>query len=129
MIWRKEALNEENICVRVTLDISKPIARKKKLTIDKLDSFWVRFTYEKLHDFCFKCGIVGHGLKDCSAWKGSTKQRPESELPYGNWLRTILRGTQIFSMDSISFLSQPPSRTIIDRGNSDGKDTERTVST
>lgn len=48
------------MCVTVTLDISKPLARKKKLTIDKLDSFWVRFTYEKLPDFCFKCGIVGH---------------------------------------------------------------------
>lgn len=83
----------EYMHIRVTLDISKPLAWKKKLTIDELDSFWVQFTYGKLPDFCFKCSIVGHGMNECSFWEGSTKQGSEQELPYRNWLRPISRGT------------------------------------
>lgn len=40
--------------IGVTLDITKLLARKKKLNIDDLDSFWVQFTYEKLPNFYFK---------------------------------------------------------------------------
>lgn len=40
-------------------------------------------TYEKLPDFCYGCGCLGHIIKECEDHNGAT----DEELPYGAWLR------------------------------------------
>lgn len=40
-------------------------------------------TYEKLPDFCYGCGCLGHIIKGCESNSGTV----EEELPYGAWLR------------------------------------------
>lgn len=32
---------------------------------DEEDGDWCRFEYEFLPDFCYTCGMIGHGDKDC----------------------------------------------------------------
>lgn len=34
-----------------------------------MEPFCLTFTYEKLLDFCFGCGLIGHSHKECSLWK------------------------------------------------------------
>lgn len=45
--------------VRVILDITKPLRRKMKLKKGG-DWMWVDFKYERLPNFCFLCGVIGH---------------------------------------------------------------------
>lgn len=48
---------------------------------------WLRFTYEQLPNFCFWCGVLGHGHKDCNMWPPVKDKVDCGGLPYGNWLR------------------------------------------
>lgn len=58
----------EYMRVRVTLKVTKPLIKKKKLTIEAMELVWITFSYERLLDFCYWCGIMGHGHKDCDQW-------------------------------------------------------------
>ncbi|KAJ8765956.1 hypothetical protein K2173_020472 [Erythroxylum novogranatense] len=57
---------KEHWCVRVKLDINKPL--KSSLTLKKektKETITVTFAYERLPTFCFLCGVLGHGEKFC----------------------------------------------------------------
>lgn len=51
--------------LRVTLDITRPLLRCKKLSTESSGSVWVYIKYERLPDFCFCCGILRHSHKEC----------------------------------------------------------------
>lgn len=78
---------EEFLRLRVTLDISRPLIQKKQINIEDLEPIWVSFTYEKVLDFCFGYGIIGHSLKECALWKDRNDLALEKELPYDPWLK------------------------------------------
>ena len=47
---------------------------------------WISFKYERLPNFCYRCGMLSHGLRDCP--EGKVEALPEiSALQYGAWLR------------------------------------------
>ncbi|KAI5007877.1 hypothetical protein ZWY2020_008925 [Hordeum vulgare] len=91
------------LCVKVKLDITVPLMRGFVLDRDKKEGkgsgvvgveeevsghkrtkglLWCKFEYEHMPDFCYTCGVVGHGEKECST-------RPtRGEVPqFGPWLR------------------------------------------
>ncbi|KAK6144215.1 hypothetical protein DH2020_021035 [Rehmannia glutinosa] len=71
--------------IKVDIDIHKPICRIIQLD-KKFKNSTVYLKYERLPDFCFHCGIIGHVLKDCDDYV--TKHgTDESQLQFGNWLR------------------------------------------
>lgn len=43
----------------------------------------VQFTYERLPDFCYYCGCLGHGHKDCGKWLASKDEYAVIGFPYG----------------------------------------------
>lgn len=55
----------EFLQVRVTLDVRKPLLRGTKFFMGDGESCWVRFSYERLPNFCYFYGYLGHGDKDC----------------------------------------------------------------
>lgn len=75
--------------IKVTLDITKPLLRKKKITIESLDPMCISFTYKDLPKFCYWCRVIGRNHKDYTRWLGHSKSRVNDEvlLSYGNWLR------------------------------------------
>ncbi|CAH9086813.1 unnamed protein product [Cuscuta epithymum] len=50
--------------VRVKMDIRRPLKKGSTLTKGG-EGHWVDFKYEKLPNFCFICGIMGHSEKFC----------------------------------------------------------------
>ncbi|XP_031099707.1 uncharacterized protein LOC116003906 [Ipomoea triloba] len=51
--------------VRVSLPVDKPIKRRMRLMKRDKSTCWVTFKYERLHNFCFFCGLLGHSHKFC----------------------------------------------------------------
>ena len=72
--------------VRVKMDVMKKLVRGKKIAIEGGEQRWIAFKYERLPNFCYRCGLLNHGLRDCP----DGKMEIFLELPplqYGAWLR------------------------------------------
>lgn len=58
-IWR------DYMRVRIQVDVRKPLKRKKKVTRKNAADFIVQCKYERLGDFCFRCGMLSHTERFC----------------------------------------------------------------
>ena len=74
------------IRVRVEVDVNCPIALGFPLERDHLPELWIPFKYEKLGNFCFGCGLLGHDQRDCQD-KGAQLFIQEGVTGFfGRWL-------------------------------------------
>ncbi|KAF5458418.1 hypothetical protein F2P56_022445 [Juglans regia] len=72
--------------VKVLLDITKPLARGRQLSLDESKS-WIPFKYERLPNFCYHCGMIKHAMGICESLdRGKTSMEGFSQQ-YGPWLR------------------------------------------
>lgn len=78
-IWR------EYMRVKIRLDVRKPLKRKKKITRKNGTEFIVHCKYERLGDFCFKCGSVSHTERFCR--KFLDRKDEDGTKEWGSWLR------------------------------------------
>lgn len=70
----------EFLRVRVTMDITKPLAWCSKLWAEGKQIGWVGIKYEQLLNFCYWCGRVTHGERDYAVWlQGKGKLRKEDQ--------------------------------------------------
>lgn len=77
--------------VKVKLDINKPLRRGTYLIIGASEKEkWIPITIEKLPDFCYMCGKLGHVLKECDEKNGTEEEEPQ----YGVWMRASGRHGQ-----------------------------------
>ncbi|KAK6154906.1 hypothetical protein DH2020_009154 [Rehmannia glutinosa] len=76
--------------IRVEMDITKPLRRVVKTSFRGTE-FVLPIKYERLPNFCYFCGVIGHGEKDCDA---RILNPPDSSFipPYGSWLRAVSTG-------------------------------------
>ncbi|XP_019183734.1 PREDICTED: uncharacterized protein LOC109178651 [Ipomoea nil] len=51
--------------IRVSILVARPIKRRMKLVKRDKITCWVTFKYERLHNFCFFCGLMGHSHRFC----------------------------------------------------------------
>uniref|UniRef100_A0A803QEK7 Zinc knuckle CX2CX4HX4C domain-containing protein n=1 Tax=Cannabis sativa TaxID=3483 RepID=A0A803QEK7_CANSA len=82
-LWR------DYLRIRVTLDVSKPLKRRKKIRTVDGKEFWVNFKYEHVPTFCFICGIMGHSESFCPRLFDTPKD--SMVKPYGIWMKAITR--------------------------------------
>uniref|UniRef100_A0A2N9GPL3 Reverse transcriptase domain-containing protein n=1 Tax=Fagus sylvatica TaxID=28930 RepID=A0A2N9GPL3_FAGSY len=54
--------------VRVKVDNSKPLCRGRKARLLAGKETWISFKYERLPNFCYWCGLLTHGDRDCEKW-------------------------------------------------------------
>lgn len=71
--------------VKVVLNIDKPLQRGVKVPGSHAPK-WIGFKYERLGDFCYFRGRIGHTERDCT-FKGMAKDG-ESET---NWFINMAR--------------------------------------
>ncbi|KAF4346741.1 hypothetical protein G4B88_011066 [Cannabis sativa] len=79
-VWR------EYMRLRVSIDITVPLKRRKKLQRSVDDpSCWAEFKYEYVPTFCVICGVIGHSERFCS----KLFEMPIEEIvkPYGSFMR------------------------------------------
>lgn len=86
-IFDGEVIWGEYIRIQVKLDVTKLLLRGKKIRIRENIDVWVRFSYEKLSDFCYCCGLIGHGHRNYEKWKTSKDKFDLEGMPYGQWMR------------------------------------------
>ncbi|XP_019160882.1 PREDICTED: uncharacterized protein LOC109157430 [Ipomoea nil] len=67
--------------VRVSVPVDKPLKRRMKLLRRDKSWGWVNLKYERLHNFCFCCGLLGHLDSFCAKARVSNI-KPEF-YPYG----------------------------------------------
>lgn len=80
-------------CVRikVLLNLEKPLKRGTKIKIGQEKICWIPIAYERLPNFCYICGHLGHSMKDCDHYVPQPEirdaQEEENIHPFGDWLR------------------------------------------
>lgn len=65
----------------MNLDISKPLIRVLPVSLRQGDRETFKVKYEKLPQFCAKCGLLGHSVSECG-----DGEHERSPLQYGDWL-------------------------------------------
>ena len=73
--------------VRVEIDVTRKLIRGQKINIEKEEARWVQYKYERLPNFCYRCGLLEHDQRECSESVGIDKGDEKGDLQYGAWLR------------------------------------------
>lgn len=81
--------------IKVALDIAKPIKAGANAGSRKDGVFWIEFRYEKLPQFCFFCGVIGHGEQGCQKAAQAEKDQTFQSKNLGPWLRTTQMGRRM----------------------------------
>ncbi|KAB2625965.1 hypothetical protein D8674_017625 [Pyrus ussuriensis x Pyrus communis] len=69
--------------VRVIINTKNPLAKGCWIPRESNTDSWIEFRYERLQDFCYKCGRIGHANNECSFETGQS-----STAGYGEWTKT-----------------------------------------
>ena len=73
--------NEDGECikafarVRISIDITTPLKKIIFLQPEGEMKIPIAVLYEKLPDFCFCCGMLGHQYRECLKYKGQSKEK------------------------------------------------------
>ncbi|TXG60171.1 hypothetical protein EZV62_014744 [Acer yangbiense] len=74
--------------VKVLIEISKPLKRWLRLKLDKSDNIvLVGLKYERLPEFCYACGKIGHVIKDCLDAEARSLALTGTTTKFGSWMR------------------------------------------
>ncbi|KAG8368276.1 hypothetical protein BUALT_Bualt15G0028400 [Buddleja alternifolia] len=79
--------------LRVRINVCKSILRFMLLSISGGHDLKLVFSYEKLLNFCYLCGIIGHIVDSCELRYQNSFVHPGEQTPYGPWLRASSRRT------------------------------------
>ncbi|TXG66768.1 hypothetical protein EZV62_008043 [Acer yangbiense] len=91
--------------VKVRIDISKALKRWLKLKLGKSEEVTtLTLKYERLLEFCYTCGKIGHGIRECQdevARKASITDRSKPRSgSYNSWNSSEKSRSQEASMES-----------------------------
>ncbi|KAF7815390.1 reverse transcriptase [Senna tora] len=73
--------------VRVLMDIKRALSEGVMVKRPSRPISWVEFKYERLQQFCYHCGIIGHDYKQCKKDK-ELSQIHQGKNKFGAWLGT-----------------------------------------
>ncbi|TXG53188.1 hypothetical protein EZV62_022357 [Acer yangbiense] len=77
--------------VNVQIDIHRPLKRWLRLKLDKTDNIVVvGLKYERLPEFCYACGKIGHGIKECLDLEARTEALSGKTTKFGLLMRASI---------------------------------------
>ncbi|CAA0832273.1 Unknown protein [Striga hermonthica] len=82
------------IKILALIDLNEPLLHGAKINLGD-DMVWVDFRYENLQTFCYYCGVIGHGDRNCAQKKEDIKQNTHNPGKFGEWLKASLGTTYI----------------------------------
>ncbi|TXG56775.1 hypothetical protein EZV62_018088 [Acer yangbiense] len=81
--------------VKVLIDISKSLKRWLRLKLDKSTNIlMVSLKYERLPEFCYVCGRIGHASKECFDEEAKIEALKGDLTKYGSWMRASVTDKQ-----------------------------------
>uniref|UniRef100_A0A803P0U8 Zinc knuckle CX2CX4HX4C domain-containing protein n=1 Tax=Cannabis sativa TaxID=3483 RepID=A0A803P0U8_CANSA len=73
--------------MRVGIDVSKPLLRGQLVSFPWMaNEMWLDYRYERLPDFYYECGIIGHVFDKCPSFLEKLDEGLHPDLPYGPWM-------------------------------------------
>ncbi|XP_057452226.1 uncharacterized protein LOC130744049 [Lotus japonicus] len=87
----EECLAGKYARVRVSVDLQKPLKRGAIAQITPIKKGKIFFKYERLPDFCYECGMLGHTFKDCPDRDDDREEDEKQKFPFGKWMRASPR--------------------------------------
>ncbi|KAL5807728.1 hypothetical protein ACOSQ3_028419 [Xanthoceras sorbifolium] len=74
--------------IKVSIDITKPLKRGIRLRLANFDTMITALIkYERLPDFCYGCGFIGHSFRKCYNSEVRRNIMEGVEQKFGGWLR------------------------------------------
>ncbi|KAK0599138.1 hypothetical protein LWI29_002696 [Acer saccharum] len=74
--------------VKVRIEITKPLKRFIKLAVDETEKVViVPLVYERLPEFCYACGKLGHVLRECPDDEARIEALEGVSTKFGAWMR------------------------------------------
>ena len=61
----------------------RKLVRGKKVMIEGGEQQWISFKYEQFPNFCNRCGLFSHDLRDCGVTSDKDNQAEQTTLQYG----------------------------------------------
>ncbi|MBA0580981.1 hypothetical protein Gorai_023176 [Gossypium raimondii] len=75
-------INRDFCCIKVELDVQKPLRARIFILASMQGKSWVPFKYENLPGFCFGCGRMGHRIKERKDTLDESKEFPRDDVPF-----------------------------------------------
>jgi hypothetical protein len=91
------------IKIKVSLNVSQPIAAGILIGNANDGTNWIDFRYERLPQVCFKCGIVGHAENLCH----NPPLEDDGSPSLGPWIRSNIYGRRIMEAKDKKYHSNP----------------------
>ncbi|KAL5807766.1 hypothetical protein ACOSQ3_028457 [Xanthoceras sorbifolium] len=74
--------------IKVSIDITKPLKRGIRLRLANFDTMITALIkYERLPDFCYGCGFIGHSFRECDNSEVRKNIMEGVDPKFGGWLR------------------------------------------
>jgi hypothetical protein len=91
------------IKIKVAIDTRNPITSGIHIGNPKDGTSWIDFRFEKLPQFCFKCGMIGHDDKLCR----NQAMELGTLAPLGPWIRSTQYGKRNMEEKDRKYYSNP----------------------
>lgn len=77
--------------IKVMVEVHKPLRRVVFVLDEDQNNSWIPFKYERSLGYCFRCGCIGHAVKDCAMITPEVKELPEDDMPFSLALKVELK--------------------------------------
>lgn len=74
---------DKSIRLRIKIDVRKPLIQRVKVKLRGGEEDFYEVKYERPPLFCYHCGLLGHGVKDCDG----CREEDDPTIHFGDWMK------------------------------------------